>query len=198
MDHMNYPNTQAGSVDQESGSTLGKSVYCTECGAELQGAMKFCAACGTSAGVATASAKLPLRLARSRSAKAANASAEREFLRTTRVRVTNSRIIVDSHTFSTANVTSVRAMVDDKNVAGGWFLLISCLLVAVVCFSSELAVGGVFFIILACVGLVMAQSRKFWVMLSTAGAEHKAYEAASLDDAQEIVEAISRAIIDRG
>lgn len=162
-------------------------MFCTKCGTDLPDDSQFCRKCGqqlsstavTVSGAAVAPARTP--------------EAEKTFLESGAVTVTNTRFIVPGQTYAMSGVTSVRfERVEPKR---GWpifITLVGLLLLA----SDALRAFGVILLVIGIAWLVLVKT-DFAVALSSASGEVRAIKSKDSAFINGIVNALNEAIVYR-
>ncbi|MEW2922908.1 DUF6232 family protein [Muricauda sp. ANG21] len=120
---------------------------------------------------------------------------EKIFFRDTNVLVTQSRVVIFNKTYSLGNVSSVDMLV--KHKTGTKFFSLSLLIIGLLGIFNEVYGLGVFSIAIAAL-LFFFMKDEFIVRISSNSGENNALISKNKDYVQQVVNAISEAIIYRG
>lgn len=118
---------------------------------------------------------------------------EQTFFSNGNVTVTNSRMIVDGHTYAMSNITSVAAASEVPSRV--WPVVIGLFALFLAPTQLWLLVVG---LAAAAVWLWVSKKPKYWVSLSTSGGDKKAVWSHDREWIQSIVQAVNNAIVARG
>ena len=115
------------------------------------------------------------------------------------ISVTNTRVVIGAQTFAVENISSVVVERHDPPTLLPGLLIVAGACIAIFAIGASAAGAIVFGIVLVLLGIAVLQIGKstYWLVLTTAGGEVRACSSRNQADAQRIVVAINRAIIER-
>lgn len=117
------------------------------------------------------------------------------------VRITSARAIMQSRTYSMANLSSVSMWIEQPNRAGALLLAAFGLLQGLSCIGSN-SMQGWSALGLIClsigIGFLVQAKPKFWVRLTAAGGETNALFSKDREYIQTVIGALNEAIVKRG
>ena len=116
------------------------------------------------------------------------------------VRITGTRAIFNTTTYSMANISSIRTAVTPPKRAGAILMIIIGLLMAIIGFSSSVAALGVIGIVIVLLGILWfwKAASTYHIMITSASGEASALDSKNKEYIAKIGQAMNEAIIHRG
>lgn len=117
------------------------------------------------------------------------------------VRVTNSRAMFGSKTYSMANVSSVNLLVERPSYAGAVAMILIGLVSGLTCISNKGMGGGSvlgFLIMLAGIAWAVRLKPFYWVRITASSGESNVWKSKHKGYIEEIVAALNESIVHRG